>query len=222
METQAELAKVAPKPTLRGMLHQRAIGCALGAGAVLVAMAPTLRAAVGAAVFAASLVTLLTVSATYHRVDWAPGARAWMRRLDHASIFLLIAGTYTPVALLVLSPVEGNQLLWTIWVAAVVGMAVSLLWPGAPKAVNAVLAIGVGWLLVPFMGQIQRSLGSGGLALVVAGGVAYTLGAVAYASKRPNLRPGVFGYHEAFHAMTLVGASLHFAVVVGLVRSSGP
>jgi hemolysin III len=208
------------KPKLRGVLHQWAIGCALGAGVVLVAMAPTLRAGLGAGVFALSLVTLLAVSATYHRVNWAPAAREWMRRLDHASIFLLIAGTYTPVALLGLPPAEGSRLLATIWVAALGGVVLSLFWPSAPKVVTAAVALAVGWVLVPYFEDVRLALGTASFSLLLAGGVAYSLGALAYAGKRPNLKPGVFGYHEAFHAMTLVGASLHFAAILALVRDT--
>ncbi|MBL9039425.1 MAG: hemolysin III family protein [Archangium sp.] len=213
-------ARVNDKPTLRGVLHQWSAGIALGAGLVLVAMAPTVRSSLGAGVFAASLVTLLTVSATYHRVNWSPPARAWMRRADHASIFILIAGTYTPVALLSLPEAVGSQLLLQIWGAATAGVVVSLFWAHAPKVITAALALLVGWLLVPYFSAVRQGLGELGFVLVLAGGVAYSLGAVAYAAKRPNPRPGVFGYHEVFHALTVVGAALHFAAVIGLVRAA--
>ncbi|HYO64792.1 MAG TPA: hemolysin III family protein, partial [Archangium sp.] len=170
--------------------------------------------------FAFSLVTLFTVSATYHRVNWSAPARAWMRRMDHASIFILIAGTYTPVALIGLPEAIGNSLLRAIWAGALLGVLQSLFWVNAPKAITAALAVGVGWTLVPYMGEAYRSLGARQLALILAGGVAYTAGALAYASKRPNPRPGVFGYHEVFHALTIVGAVLHFIAVLLLVRSA--
>lgn len=207
------------KPTLRGVFHQWAIGCAAGAGVVLVAMAPTARASIAAGIFALSLVTLLTVSATYHRVTWSPAARVWMRRLDHASIFILIAGTYTPVALLALPEASGTSLLVAIWVAAAIGVLVSLFWPGAPKVITAIVAISVGYVMVPYFNDVRQAVGTLMFTLIIGGGVAYTLGALSYATKRPNLVPGVFGYHELFHAMTLVGAALHFAVIIGLVRS---
>lgn len=215
------LDAVPDKPRLRGVLHQWAIGCAVGAGVVLVGMSPTARAAFGSAVFAVSLVTLFTVSATYHRINWAPGPRLWMRRADHASIFVLIAGTYTPVALLGLPADVGERLLVLIWSAAVLGVAVALFWPRRPKVITAALALTVGWLMVPYFGDVRRAVGLGVFCLIVGGGAAYSLGALAYAAKRPNLRPGVFGYHELFHAMTLVGASLHFAAVVSIIRA-GP
>ncbi|MFP2911362.1 PAQR family membrane homeostasis protein TrhA [Pyxidicoccus sp. 3LFB2] len=202
------------------MLHQFAAVVALIAGGVLVSMAPTPRAATAAALYAVSLVVLFTVSATYHRVDWAPRGRAWMRRMDHASIFILIAGTYTPVALLGIRGAAGDSLLLAIWCGALVGVLQSLFWVHAPKVVTAALAVGVGWTLVPYLKEARQALDVTGLSLILAGGAAYTLGAVAYALKRPNLRPGVFGYHEFFHALTLVGAGLHFAVVVRLVQAS--
>ncbi len=208
------------KPRLRGVLHQFAAPGALGAGLVLVAMAPTARAAAAAALYAFSLVVLFTVSATYHRVNWSERGRAWMRRMDHASIFLLIAGTYTPVALLGVSGAAGDQLLLAIWSGALVGVLQSLFWVRAPKVLTAALAVAVGWTLVPYFEEARAALGVAELTLILLGGVAYTSGAVAYALKRPNLRPGVFGYHEVFHALTLVGAGLHFVVVLRLVRAA--
>lgn len=212
---------VAEKPKLRGVLHQFAASCALGAGGVLIAVAPTARAVTASALYVFSLVALFTVSATYHRVNWSVSGRAWMRRMDHASIFLLIAGTYTPLALLGLPGDSGNGLLLAIWGGALLGVLQSLFWVHAPKVLTAALAVGVGWTLVPYFGEVRRALGDAEFGLVLAGGLAYTLGAVAYAAKRPNPRPGVFGYHEVFHALTLVGAALHFAVVLKLVRAAG-
>ncbi|MFY0568223.1 PAQR family membrane homeostasis protein TrhA [Archangium lansingense] len=208
------------KPRMRGVLHQFAAAVALGAGLVLISMAPSERSATAAALFAVSLVTLFTVSATYHRVNWSVPARAWMRRMDHASIFVLIAGTYTPVALIGLPGAAGNNLLLAVWSGALLGVLKSLFWVNAPKAVTAALAVGVGWTLVPYFNEVRRSLGMTELALILMGGVAYTVGAVAYASKRPKLQPEVFGYHEVFHALTIVGAVLHFVAVLLLVRSA--
>jgi hemolysin III len=200
--------------------HQFAAVGALGAGVVLVSMAPTPRAAAAAALYAVSLVVLFSVSATYHRVDWAPRGRAWMRRMDHASIFILIAGTYTPIALVGISGAAGDSLLLAIWGGALVGVLKSLLWAHAPKVLTAALAVAVGWTLVPYLDEARAALGAVELTLILAGGVAYTSGAIAYALKRPDLKPGVFGYHELFHALTIVGAVLHFVVVLRLVRSA--
>lgn len=214
-------APPAEKPALRGRLHQWAAACALGAGAVLVAMAPSARAAVASAIYSLSLFTLFSVSASYHRVTWDAGPREWMRRADHASIFLLIAGTYTPVAMLGLPRHSGNSLLVAIWIGAGLGIAQSLFWIRAPKIITAIIAVAVGWTLVPYLGDAWRAFGGTELVLLAVGGVAYTLGAVAYALKRPNPRPGVFGYHEVFHALTIVAAVLHFAAVILIVRSAG-
>jgi hemolysin III len=214
------LPEAAGKPKLRGVLHQWAASCALGAGAVLIAMAPTRRTAAAAALYALSLVVLFAISATYHRVNWSVRARAWMRRLDHASIFLLIAGTYTPVAMVGLAEDTGNSLLLAIWGGALVGVLQSLFWVNAPKVLTAALAVAVGWTLVPYFAEARRALGVAEVSLIVTGGVVYTLGALAYAAKRPVLRPGVFGYHEVFHALTIVGAVLHFAAVLKIVRSA--
>ncbi|HYR27081.1 MAG TPA: hemolysin III family protein [Thermoanaerobaculia bacterium] len=207
------------KPILRGVLHHSAAWYALGAGSVLVAFAPTVRAAIAAAVYSLSLVTLFTISAVYHRVQWKrPNARARMRRADHASIFLLIAGTYTPIALLSLGGDDGKRLLIMIWIGAAAGVLLSLLWPNAPKALTAAVAVAVGWTITPYFGEVRQVLGAY-LWLVLAGGIAYTAGAVVYAIKRPNPWPRTFGYHEVFHALTLVGALLHFAVIVRVIRA---
>lgn len=208
------------KPALRGVLHHWAAIYALGGGSVLVAFAPTWRAAASAAVYALSLVLLFAVSATYHRVNWSEKARAWMRRADHASIFVLIAGTYTPIALLALDPSDGRRLFIYIWAGATAGVIVSLFWVRAPKALTATIAVAVGWTIAPYVGEVRRLLGPY-MWVILAGGIAYTVGAIVYATKKPNPRPAVFGYHEVFHALTLVGAALHFVAVVHVVRSAG-
>ena len=220
--TQSETVDPAPpvKPRLRGVLHQWASVAAAGAVAALVAMAPSGRSALAAGVFGLSLVTLFAVSATYHRVHWSARWRAVMRRLDHASIFVLIAGTYTPIAALGLPVRVGDPLLRLVWAAALAGVAQSVLWIRAPKAVAAALALAMGWTIVPYLPEVRRALPAAVFALVAAGGVVYSLGAVAYATKRPDPRPRVCGYHEVFHACTLVGAALHFAAVVLLTRGA--
>ncbi len=210
-------APAVQKPLLRGVLHTFAAAIAAGAGATLVSFTPGVRESVAVAVFAVSLVSLFTVSATYHRINWSVGGRAWMRRADHASIFVLIAGTYTPIAMLGLPRETGTQLMFAIWGGAVLGVLQSLFWVHAPKFVAAVLALAVGWTLVPYVGDVRRAYGDGVLALILGGGVAYSLGAVAYATRRPALWPKVFGYHEVFHALTLVGATMHFIAVRAIV-----
>lgn len=208
------------KPLLRGVLHHWAAVFALGAGVVLVAMAPTARSAGAAALYALSVVTLFTVSAVYHRPTWTPPRRAFMRRLDHASIFVLIAGTYTPICLLGLPAATGDAVLTRVWAGALLGMLQAIFWVRAPRVVTVALYLLVGWAVVPDARAVGAVLSAGDLALLFGGGVAYTLGALAYAAKRPNPAPGVFGYHEVFHAFTLVACGLHFALITTLVRAA--
>lgn len=194
--------------------------CALVAGSVLVAVAPTPRAKIAVAVFSLSLIELFAVSAIYHRVTWmGVRSRRIMHRLDHASIFVLIAGTYTPVAILGIGGVSGQRLLISVWSGALVGVLVSVFWVTKPKVVSSALAIAVGWTIVPFFGEARRLLGAD-LPIILAGGIAYTAGAVIYAMRRPNPFPRVFGYHELFHALTVVGASLHFIAIAHIAGVS--
>jgi hemolysin III len=208
------------KPAWRGVLHHWAAWYALAGGVVLVLLSPTWRAAGASAVYALSLVLLFAVSATYHRVQWSDRARAWMRRADHASIFVLIAGTYTPIALLALEDPVGKRLFLYIWAGATAGVLLSLFWVRAPKALTATLAVAVGWTIAPYVGEVKRLLGAY-MWVILAGGIAYTVGAIVYATKRPNPRPATFGYHEVFHALTILGAALHFVAIVYVVRTSG-
>lgn len=208
------------KPVLRGALHKWAAPFAFGAGTVLLALAPTRPARIAGAVYATSLALLLTVSAIYHGFLWTPRVRAWLRRADHASIFLLIGGTYTPVVMLAIGGDEARWLMILIWSGVALGVLVSMLWPGAPKFVAAAIAVAVGWSIVPHIDTLVRVLDAAELWLIVLGGIAYTVGAVVYAVRRPNPWPRSFGYHEIFHALTLVGASLHLAAVLLIVRGT--
>jgi hemolysin III len=217
-EALAESPSTGPKPTWRGVLHQWAAVLALGAGAGLIALAPDPRSRVAVGIYAASLALLFTISAVYHRIQWEPGPRAWLRRADHASIFLLIGGTYTPIALLGLDADISRRLLILVWSGVALGVLVSMLWPGAPKFVAATIAVAVGWTIVPYIGTLRRVLEAGELWLIVVGGLAYTIGALVYALKRPDPWPGHFGYHEVFHALTLVGAGTHLVAVFSLLQ----
>jgi hemolysin III len=201
------------KPTWRGRLHQWAAIYAFGAGTALVALAPTARARVAGTIYALSVALLFTVSATYHRIEWRPAVRAWWRRADHASIFVLIGGTYTPIALLGVGGPTGTHLLVAVWIGVAIGALLTLFVPRTPKWLRALVALVVGWTAVPYLGDVYRALSATQMTLIVLGGVAYSIGAVVYATKRPNPNPRVFGYHEVFHALTLVGAGLHFVAV---------
>ena len=210
------------KPALRGVQHQWAAVVAAVMGFYLVASAPNSVGRVAVAIYSASLVLLLTVSAVYHRFDWPHRTRMWLRRADHASIFLLIGGTYTPVTLLCLDPPANQQLMIVVWSGAVIGILASMFWPTAPKWVGAVLAIAVGYTIVPYFSRIAPNLSRMELALIVVGGIAYTAGAIVYAAKRPNPWPRTYGYHEIFHTLTLVGAGLHMVAVISIMRALGP
>jgi hemolysin III len=204
------------KPLLRGVSHEIAAGLALAAWVALAVLAPGARGRAAANVYGASLFMLFAVSALYHRPTWPPRARAFMRRLDHSAIFVLIAGTYTPFCLL-LGGERGTALLAFVWAGAGLGVVQSILWVHAPRAVVAVLTVALGWAVVPVLPALRVLLGAPGLALLAGGGALYTLGAAIYATRRPDPFPRVFGYHEVFHALVVAAAALHLAVAASVV-----
>jgi hemolysin III len=206
------------KPLLRGVSHEIAAGVALAGLVALVIMAPGPRARVGALVYGLSLVGLFSVSALYHRPMWGPRARLWMRRLDHSAIFLLIAGTFTPICLLV-GDRRAHVMLAVVWVGAGLGILRALFWPRAPRALATGLYLLLGWAAVPLVPAMYRAIGPVSLALLAAGGLLYSIGAVIYTTRRPDPFPRVFGYHEVFHALVVAAAGLHFAVAAGAVRA---
>lgn len=210
-------AEVAPeKPLLRGVSHQFAFFIALAAGVVLVASSKSHAASISALIFGASLALLFGVSALYHRVQWSPAKRMRMRRADHAAIFVLIAGGYTPLFSLVPSSHGGHAALWVMWCGAAIGVFKSLFWPNAPKWVTALLGVSLGW--TGFGQVIDRApiVGWNVVGPLVASGVVYSLGALVYALKKPDPFPKVFGYHEVFHAIVIL-ASICLFVHVALV-----
>jgi len=208
----------AVKPRLRGVVHEYAFFVALVAGGALLIVAPAGKARVAIAIYVLGLAGLLGTSALYHRVTWRkPNARRWLRRLDHSMIFLLIAGTYTPFALLVLSQPLGTVVLVLIWTGAVGGIVLSMVWPDAPRPVSAAIYISLGWVAIIAMPQLFERLGALGIVLIAVGGLFYSAGAVIYARKRPDPVPTIFGYHEIFHVLVVAAAALHFAVIAFLV-----
>jgi hemolysin III len=207
------------KPLLRGVSHQVAFFAALIATAVLVLEARSPAAARCAFVFGASLVTLFGVSALYHRVDWQPAARQRMRRLDHAAIFVLIAGGYTPLFALVPSTQGGHGALAAIWLGAGVGVLKSLLWPGAPKWITALVCVGLGWAVVGQVADRAPAVGWLTLGMLVASGSIYSIGALVYALKRPDPIPAIFGYHEVFHAIVILASVFLVTHVVLVMRA---
>ena len=207
------------KPALRGHFHQAMFFVVLGAGVPLVYNSQGLSTRVSVSVYVVCALLTFGVSALYHRITWSAEARAIWRKLDHAGIYLMIAGTFTPVAMLGLSAASARNCLMTIWVIALAGIIQSIFFVNIPKIFSALIYLVAGYLIVPYMGELQQTLGSGNVWLLVAGGVTYTLGALCYALKRPVLDPRYFGYHEVFHVLVNAGAILHFLVINDLVFS---
>jgi hemolysin III len=210
------------KPRLRGVSHQWAFFVALAAGVALVIAAPSGRATLAALVYAISVAAMFGASALYHRTDWkSPVARRWMRRLDHSMIYVLIAGTYTPFALLVLEGGLAKAVLIAVWGGAVLGIGLKLLWPDTPKWLTAAVYVALGWVAVIAFPELASELGVPGMALVAGGGILYTAGAVVYALRRPDPAPAVFGYHEIFHVLVIAAALLQFVAVAAYALPAG-
>jgi hemolysin III len=217
-----EAAPLPLKPRFRGVVHQWSFFVALAAGAALVAWAPAGRATAASAVYAVALAGLLGTSALYHRVTWQPRARAWLRRLDHSMIFVLIAGTYTPFAVLVLDGTLSDVVLIGVWAGAAAGILFTLVWVDAPKWLTAASYVALGWFSVIAVPQITSRAGAGAFVLLAVGGLAYTAGAVVYARRRPDPRPATFGYHEIFHVLVVVAAAAHFTAIAAFAVPYGP
>ncbi len=209
----AAVSEVRVKPRLRGVFHQYAFFVSLASGTLLVLLAATTRASLAVGIYAASVSALFGVSALYHRVTWSTPARRRMRRLDHAMIFLLIAGTYTPVGLLVLKGTLATVVLAVVWGGAVTGIVLELAWTRAPRWLGGTVYLALGWVAVVAMPQLFARLGVAGGLLLVAGGLVYSAGAAVYALRRPDPVPAVFGYHEVFHLLVIGGVSAHFAAI---------
>ena len=210
------------KPRLRGVSHQWAFFASLVSGTVLVVIAPSGEATLAAVIYSVAVAGLFGVSALYHRVNWqSPAARKRMRRLDHTMIFVLIAGTYTPFALLALTKPLATIILVVVWGGAVLGAGLKLVWIEAPKWLIAAVYIAVGWVAVAAFPQMLDHVGVFPTILVALGGVLYTIGAVVYARQRPNPVPGVFGYHELFHALVIAAAAVQYVVVAVYVLPRG-
>jgi hemolysin III len=207
-------AIAAVKPKLRGVSHEWAFFVSLFLGAGLIAAADTPKARVAVGIYAISLSALFGTSALYHRVDWKrPDTRRWMRRLDHSMIFFLIAGTYTPFALLVLDGPLADAILVVVWIGALAGAVVETIWIDHPKWVAALIYMSLGWVAIAAFPQLWIEMGVAGTLLVAAGGLLYTAGAVVYATQRPNPNPSVFGYHEVFHALVIAAAAVQFVAI---------
>jgi len=201
------------RPRLRGVLHQWAFAAFGGGCLALVITADTGRARVAALIYALSVVGLFGTSALYHRRSWSQRARRRMMRLDHSMIFVLIAGTYTPFAMLVLRGRVATVILAVVWGGALLGIVSRMIWLGAPKWLTAAIYIALGWVAVAVMPQLSDRAGVATVVLLALGGALYSAGAVVYALGRPNPFPATFGFHEVFHVLTIAAAVLHFIAV---------
>lgn len=212
-EQQDSLPTVVQKPLLRGWIHLIATPVALVAGLIAVAQPAELYARLSVAVFVLCSVTLFGASAVYHLGNWEPTRRAILRRIDHSNIYLLIAGTYTPLAVLLLEPETRTLLLGIIWPGALLGIALRQFWISAPRWVYVPIYVVLGWVAIWFLPDIYRAGGGAVVWLVVLGGLLYTVGAIIYALKRPNWFRYTFGFHETFHVCTVLGWALHFVAI---------
>ncbi len=219
-ERAAEYAE-SVKPKLRGWIHAGMAPLSLAAGIVLVALAPTTPGRVSGAVFGLSAILLFGTSAVYHRGHWSPRVAGVLRRMDHTNIFLIIAGTYTPLSVMLLDWPTNRNLLVIVWSGAIAGLLARVFWLGAPRWVYTPIYVALGWVAVWFLPEFARSGGAAVLWLVIAGGVAYTVGAVVYGTKRPNPSPRWFGFHEIFHSLTVVGYVCHYIAASIAIYSAG-
>ncbi len=209
IEHRVETALDHVKPKLRGWLHAGMTPIALVAGIVLIVLAGTTREKVSAAVFAGTAVLLFGTSAVYHRGTWSPRVGGFLRRFDHSNIFLIIAGTYTPFALM-LPPAQARRMLIIVWTGAVLGVLFRVFWSGAPRWLYVPAYLMLGWVAVFYFGPLLQHAGAAVMTWVVIGGALYSVGAVVYGTKRPDLSPRWFGFHEVFHALTILAFTAHF------------
>jgi hemolysin III len=209
------------RPLLRGVFHQAGFVASLVVGALLIVGAEGPRRQVAAAVFAGAVAVCFGASALYHRVTWTPRRRVWMRRADHAGVYLLIAGTYTPVCLLVLTGAWRVAVLAIVWTGAGAAAVLKFVWASAPKWVAAVAGLTLGWVGVVVLPQMISRLDPAAVALLAVGGLVYSAGAIVYALRRPNPVPAVFGYHELFHVLTLVAVSCQYVAIAFFIIRVG-
>jgi len=208
------------KPRFRGVSHHIAFFFAIAGCAALLAQASNARVATVAAVYGVTLMTLFGISALYHRPMWGRRGRSIMRRLDHASIFIFIAGCYTPICILGLPPQDARNLLTFVWLFAAAGAVHAVFFLHLFRTLNAVLFVAMGCAMIPYVPQLAVGVGTSSLALLLGGGAIYIAGAVVYSHRWPNPAPAVFGYHEVFHLMVILACSLHYAALFDLVSSA--
>ena len=204
---------IAIKPHLRGWLHLVAAPLSLAASIVLVCLAPTAAEKWASAVYLASSLILFGVSATYHRFYWKPNWELVWKRLDHSNIFLLIAGTYTPLSVALLHGRDQLTILLTVWIGAAAGILINIFWPRAPRWLATLIYVALGWVAIAYLPQLWAAGGPAVVWLLVSGGLLYTLGAIVYATKRPDPSPTWFGFHELFHSFTVLAWACHCVAV---------
>ena len=208
------------RPLLRGYFHLAAALAAVVGCVVLVLLADSPRAYVGGAIFAVSLIALYAISGTYHTITWGRRAHAVLKRLDHAMIFVLIAGTYTPFCLLVASDAWGLSILAIVWSIAAVGIVLKLVWPNAPRWLGVGLYLATGWVALVAATELTDWFALVPLLLLAGGGLLYSAGGVIYALRRPDPFPSVFGYHEVFHVLVIGGSVLHYSLIAGYLMTA--
>ncbi len=210
-------SEVAPsriqKPRLRGWLHAVMFPISVIAGIVLVMQAETPEAQISAAIFATTAALLFGTSALFHRGSWSPRVKGLLRRMDHSNIYLIIAGTYTPFAVLSLPPGKGQTLLLIVWVGALAGVIFRVFWIGAPRWLYTSVYVGIGWVAIFFLPDLVAGAGVTAVVLIAVGGVLYSAGAVVYGLKRPDPWPRWFGFHEVFHSLTIAAFTVHYVAV---------
>jgi hemolysin III len=217
VESALEFAREEVVPRLRGLLHAWAFWFALAAAVTLIVVAPDTRARIAAGIYGVGLCALFGASAMYHRWRGNPRWKPILRRIDHSTIFVFIAASYTPISLLVLNDPLRVIVLASVWVGALAGVTMSIAWIEAPRVLVALCYVAVGWVAIVALPQLFSNRGVGMPLLLLGGGILYSLGAAAYATKKPNPWPRTFGFHEVFHALVIAAALLHFVAIAGVI-----
>ena len=221
LEEATDYREVEKKPSWRGLIHAGTLPIAMVMGTILIMLSIDRGwlAITASSIYVASSIALFGVSATYHRFGWGPKAKSVLRRLDHANIFFLIAGTYTPIALLALPWSKGMLLLGLVWAGALLGIIFRVVWVGAPRWMYVPLYVALGWAAVMYLPELlDASVAM--VVMVLVGGVLYSLGALVYGLKKPNPLPDHFGFHEIFHTLTVLAFICHWVAVLLTVLSS--
>jgi len=205
------------KPLLRGHFHQAMFFITVGACALLIAKSSTPKEYIATSIYSVGALLMFGISGLYHRINWKPDARFFMKKLDHSAIYIMIAGTFTPICLLSLPEESGRNLLMAIWGITFVGIIQSIFFVNLPKYISAIIYMIAGYMILPYLSVLTLTLGLTNVILIAVGGVIYSLGAISYGLKKPAMSPMIFGYHELFHIMVCLGATLHFIVIYSIL-----